>query len=318
MSIMTTSPVVSSMKKRISEFLTTSDGFGVFGCVGGGIATQDLFSAILHGQAVTCVTAVVGGLERSPECNSISMVDHGALDLILFGWAQSNGSYILAGLLVCLATHRDAVSEALQCGRSSGSNAQPDIAPSQQSMVSHLQPDLRAIPDPIPPETHAKLEELYKAIQDTAFVGSDGQLYQSAEGMPSNVYSLGRHLFSQWDGSRDDLKALLTCPISHDLISEPVIVVTKNGFPQNTKPCEKSFFVQWVMARLVSGMQVNHPIIQAPMHIMLDDSITAEIIQLLLEHQPVEQPPAQQSMADPASQPGTPTAPLLASECPPR
>ena len=74
----------------------------------------------------------------------------------------------------------------------------------------------------------------------------------------------------------------------------------------------------WKDRRLLEIFGINHPIIQAPMHIMLDDSITAEIIQLLLEHQPVEQPPAQQSMADPASQPGTPTAPLLASECPPR
>ena len=118
--------------------------------------------------------------------------------------------------------------------------------------------------------------------------------------MPEGVYNLGQHPFAKdWDGDRSTVRSalvdLLQCPISLGSIENPVTIQTASN--QSMHPFDRQSVAEWLRQRTQDTSV--HPLTrEAVVGFALDEG-TAKIIQLLLSHQPVAQPPGQHVMDDP-------------------
>lgn len=285
--------------------------WGVVACAGSAAVTADPGCAVWWGQLAIACSGQYSKQARESDrsmtrLGRLTLIDWLCVDLCLIGLHKDSSFLCLASILP-LVGFRLYDATGIPALGSSVMWHPADLEQSSQPARERL----IEIPDPISDDLYHTLKELYDEVK-SKLVGSDGQLYQSAEGMPSDVYSLGEHLFAKnWDGDRLNLRSvledLLTCPIILEFINVPVTMLTRSN--QNMHSFEREAAQQW----LINSNQ-RHPLTREPVVGLALDELSAEIIQLLLEYQP---PPAQQSMADPVSQPDTPTDPLLASECPP-
>lgn len=282
--------------------------WGVVACAGSAAVTADPNCAVWSGQlAIACS----GQCSKQARESDRSMTRLGRLTLTDWLCVDSCliGLHHKDSVLLCLASILPLVGLRLynETGIPAlGSSVMWHLADFLEQSSQPARERLIEIPDPISDDLYHTLKELHDEVK-SKLVGSDGQLYQSAEGMPSDVYSLGKHLFAKnWDGDRLNLRSvledLLTCPIILDFINVPVTMLTQSN--QNMHSFEKEAAQQC----LINSNQ-QHPLTREHVVGLALDELSAKIIQLLLKYQP---PPAQQSMADPASQPDTPTDPLLA------